>query len=76
MNIKLLCDLRDELRSNDIEGALWHASCHFEVIRKNLDQNNHPVWAEEILDFEQRLDALLEEIKDYALYRESDYDTE
>ncbi len=66
MKIKYFCDLSDELRSNNIEGAIWHASCHFEVIRKNLDENNHPKWAEEIFDFERRLDDLLEEIKDYS----------
>ena len=57
--------LAEELRGTDIEDHLWHASCRLEELRKNC---NESVQADDILDFEQRLDNLREEIKDYALW--------
>ena len=56
--------LAEELRGTDIEDQLWHASCRLEELRKNCNE----ALQDDIFDFEQRLDNLREEIKDYALW--------
>ncbi len=61
--------LAEELRGEHIEDSLWNASCRLEELRKNC---NESVQADDILNFEQRLDLLLEEIKDYALCLEEE----
>ena len=56
--------LAEELRGTNIEDNLWDASCKLEELRKNCNE----ALQDDIFDFEQRLDNLLEEIKDYALW--------
>ena len=56
--------LADELRGKHVEDSLWHASCRLEELRKNCNE----ALQDDIFDFEQRLDNLREEIKDYALW--------
>lgn len=56
--------LAEELRGADIEDHLWDASCRLEELRKNCNE----ALQDDIFDFEQRLDNLREEIKDYALW--------
>ena len=56
--------LAEELRGTEIEDHLWHASCRLEDLRKNCNE----ALQDDIFDFEQRLDNLREEIKDYALW--------
>ena len=56
--------LAEELRGEHIEDSLWNASCRLEQLRKRCDESLQ----DDIFDFEQRLDNLREEIKDYALW--------
>jgi len=56
--------LADELRGKHVEDSLWNASCRLEELRKNCNE----ALQDDIFDFEQRLDNLREEIKDYALW--------
>lgn len=56
--------LAEELRGTQIEDNLWDASCKLEELRKNCNE----ALQDDIFNFEQRLDNLLEEIKDYALW--------
>ena len=61
--------LAEELRGRDIEDSLWNASCRFEQLRKRAESMTAQ---EDLWKFEQRLDLLLEEIKDYALCLEEE----
>jgi hypothetical protein len=61
--------LAEELRGTHIEDSLWDASCRFEQLRKRAESMTAQ---EDLWKFEQRLDLLLEEIKDYALCLEED----
>jgi len=56
--------LAEELRGKHVEDSLWNASCRLEELRKNCNE----ALQDDIFDFEQRLDNLREEIKDYALW--------
>lgn len=56
--------LAEALRGKHVEDNLWDASCKLEELRKNCNE----ALQDDIFNFEQRLDNLLEEIKDYALW--------
>ena len=57
--------LADELRGKHVEDGLFDASCRLEQLRKRVESE---VIQEELFGFEQRLDILLGDIKDYALW--------
>ncbi len=56
--------LAEALRGKHVEDGLFDASCRLEELRKNCNE----ALQDDIFDFEQRLDNLREEIKDYALW--------
>jgi hypothetical protein len=57
--------LAEELRGKHVEDSLWDASCRLEQLRKRCESE---VLQDEIFGFEQRLDILLGDIKEYALW--------
>lgn len=62
MNLETLAE---ELRGEHVEDSLWNASCRLEELRKRVESE---VVQEELFGFEQRLDILLGDIKEYALW--------
>lgn len=57
--------LAEELRGKEIEDCLWTASCKLEVLKKETSNEEA---AEDLWEFEQRLDRLREEISELSFW--------